>query len=62
MNYFKILAIFLLSLILFSCGKKTTEGVDDAAVLHENEAQLTNVIIYDIFTPPVASRIYGYTA
>jgi len=30
--------------------------------LHENEDQLTNVIIYDVFTPPVASRIYGYTA
>ena len=23
--------------------------------------QLTQVIIYDVFTPPVAARIYGYT-
>lgn len=34
----------------------------DADVLHNNEHQLTQVIIYDVFTPPVASRIYGYTA
>ena len=33
-----------------------------ADVLRENEDQLSNVVIYDVFTPPVASRIYGYTS
>ena len=46
-----------------SCKQKSSSGpIDGAAVLHENEDQLTNVIIYDVFTPPVASRIYGYTS
>ncbi|MEI7735121.1 MAG: vanadium-dependent haloperoxidase [Ferruginibacter sp.] len=31
-------------------------------VLHQNQDQLTQVIIYDVFTPPVASRIYAYTS
>jgi hypothetical protein len=41
---------------------KSSAPIDEAGVLHANEDQLTNVIIYDVFTPPVASRIYGYTA
>jgi hypothetical protein len=57
-----LFAIFFFSLFLFSCGRKPKEAIDDVTVLHDNEAQLTNVIIYDVFTPPVASRIYGYTS
>ena len=30
-------------------------------LLHKAADQLTNVIIYDIFKPPVASRIYAYS-
>ncbi len=33
----------------------------DTDVLHANEDALTHVIIYDVFTPPVAARIYAYT-
>ncbi|HMI61428.1 MAG TPA: vanadium-dependent haloperoxidase [Puia sp.] len=33
----------------------------DAAVLHRAEKALTDVIVHDIFSPPVASRIYLYT-
>ncbi len=36
--------------------------IEDAAVLHENVDQLTQLIIYDAFSPPVASRIYGYSS
>jgi len=42
--------------------KKKAPLLSDADVLHQNENQLTQVIIYDVFTPPVAARIYGYTA
>src|ERR1051325_11789283 len=45
-----------------SCRQNSAGPIDEAAVLHENEDQLTNVIIYDVFTPPVAARIYGYTS
>ena len=33
----------------------------DAAPLHRAQKVLTSVIIHDIFSPPVASRIYAYT-
>jgi hypothetical protein len=35
-------------------------GRDDAAMLHRAEKALTDIIIHDIFSPPVASRIYAY--
>jgi hypothetical protein len=35
---------------------------DPAALIHNNVHQLTEIIIYDVFTPPVASRIYAYTS
>mgnify|MGYP003499280747 FL=1 len=28
--------------------------------LHRSVKQVTDVIVHDIFSPPVASRIYGY--
>lgn len=52
----------VLSGILISCTGKKAELRDPATVLHENEDQLTQVIIYDGFTPPVAARIYVYSA
>ncbi|WP_428330628.1 vanadium-dependent haloperoxidase [Mucilaginibacter sp.] len=63
MRYFKILAV-LFSLFLFAACAHKEKAVllSDTEVLHQNEDQLTQVIIYDVFTPPVASRIYGYTA
>ncbi len=33
----------------------------DAAPLHRAQKALTDVIIHDIFSPPIASRIYAYT-
>lgn len=36
--------------------------MNNTAVIHQNLDELTQVIIYDIFTPPVASRIYAYTS
>jgi hypothetical protein len=45
--------------LLAGCQQNQKIIIDDAAVLHNNQDQLTEVIIYDVFTPPVASRIYG---
>ncbi|MDX2247723.1 MAG: vanadium-dependent haloperoxidase [Bacteroidia bacterium] len=33
----------------------------DPEILHKCVKNLTNIIVYDIFSPPVASRIYTYT-
>lgn len=42
--------------------KKTISNVPDAEILHQNQDLLTEVIIYDVFTPPVAARLYVYTS
>lgn len=39
-----------------------TTGVDDASLLRRSEKALTTVIVHDIFSPPVASRIYLYAS
>lgn len=49
--------------ILTSCGSKhDQEGLDAyfEASITEYNRKLTDVIVADIFTPPVASRIYAY--
>lgn len=48
--------------LLTACGGKKNSAIDDAAVLHNNQDQLTQIIIYDVFTPPVSSRIYIYSS
>lgn len=50
---------FIAILFLFSCSK-TDEGLEPNHLVNSNEF-LTDVIIQDIFTPPVASRIYAYS-
>ncbi|GAC1301568.1 MAG: hypothetical protein NVSMB24_04670 [Mucilaginibacter sp.] len=63
MRYFKILSLLVSVLVIAACTRKPGAAmINDADVLHQNEDQLTQVIIYDVFTPPVAARIYGYTA
>ncbi len=52
----------LLLILTGSCSREHAHKLDDAEVLHQNQDQLTQVIIYDAFTPPVASRLYVYAA
>ena len=47
---------------VISCKEGKKFNVDDVNILHQNQDQLTQVIIYDVFTPPVASRIYVYSS
>jgi hypothetical protein len=63
MRRYKGLAVLFGVFVMASCQHKPKIALlNDADVLHNNEDQLTQVIIYDVFTPPVAARIYGYTA
>lgn len=50
--------------LLMACQQKKVNRSlpPDADILHQNEDLLTKVIIYDVFTPPVASRIYVYSS
>ncbi len=55
--------VLLMPALFFACTNNSKIQLPDAAeVLHQNENNLTDLIIYDIFSPPVASRIYAYTS
>ncbi len=60
----KILIIFTI-IFTFSC-KKSNENfkteVANAEFLRAVETQVTSVMVHDIFSPPVASRIYYYSS
>ncbi|MEO0340099.1 MAG: phosphatidic acid phosphatase, partial [Bacteroidota bacterium] len=55
--------LFLSLLLLASCEQvnpEFQEDAKDAALVHASMKKLTDVIVHDIFSPPVASRIYAY--
>jgi hypothetical protein len=54
-----IVIILLLSQHVSNAQDKAWQT--DAAPLHRAQKALTDIIIHDIFSPPVASRIYAYT-
>lgn len=60
---YKILSLFICYSVFTGCNtSKVNFNPDDVEILHHNENKLTEVIIYDVFSPPVASRIYAYTS
>ncbi|MEO5592955.1 MAG: vanadium-dependent haloperoxidase [Chitinophagaceae bacterium] len=62
MKYY-YLFIYVCSMAVYSgCQTKNALPANDAEVLHQNQDLLTEIIIYDVFTPPVASRIYVYSS
>jgi hypothetical protein len=53
------------ALVLGACTRKVggpQSAQSDAELLHDAVHQLTSVIIYDIFSPPQASRAYAYAS
>lgn len=50
------------ALSLFSCNVNNEKQLTNIDILHGNQDKLTQVIIYDVFTPPVASRLYVYSS
>lgn len=57
--------VLVVALFVQSCRQTTTPEVynitaSDPEILHNLGEHLTDVIIHDIFKPPVASRIYAY--
>ncbi len=61
-NKYAIPLLSIILLLIISCNTKTKTVINDAEILHNNQDQLTQVIIYDVFTPPVSSRIYVYSS
>ncbi|MCR9062507.1 MAG: vanadium-dependent haloperoxidase [Cytophagales bacterium] len=60
----KTLGLSLLVLLIWSCSRKTAEEygqvTNNPTYYHDAIDKVTEVIIHDIFSPPVASRIYSY--
>lgn len=58
------IVIYLSLMLLFSAckeNKRYLNLLDDSEVYLKASNQLTHVIVHDIFSPPVASRIYAYS-
>ena len=64
MKKYPVLSVLLLVLVCLwaACKSEKKTAVNEAAILHNNQEQLTQIIIYDVFTPPVSSRIYVYAS
>jgi len=55
-------AVLVLVFGLTACKQTKQVPLDKVDLIINNEDQLTQIIIYDVFTPPVASRIYVYSS
>lgn len=47
---------------LFACQTDYEEKARNPEFMHRSLTQLNEIIIYDIFPPPIASRIYAYSS
>ena len=56
----KELLVLLFITALFSCNDKTQEIVISPNDYHKAVDKITAIMVHDIFSPPVASRIYNY--
>ncbi|MBS1935723.1 MAG: phosphatidic acid phosphatase, partial [Bacteroidetes bacterium] len=54
------LFFFIIVHSVFCVYSQQGDWTTDATPLHRAEKALTDVIVHDIFSPPVASRIYLY--
>ena len=57
-----IIYIYIIPLIIiWGCVEKKTIQEVDSSFFHSSIKKTTDIIIHDIFSPPVASRIYAYS-
>ena len=65
-KFLKINTLFLIAFFALTSCKQTNQNwkVEAANVhdVHASMQQLTDVIVHDIFSPPVAARIYSYAS
>ncbi|RDC65129.1 vanadium-dependent haloperoxidase [Adhaeribacter pallidiroseus] len=58
---FTSLFVFILLLAVGGCQKKTDAAtLANPDVMHTSVRKLTDVMVHDVFSPPVASRVYAY--
>ena len=58
----KVFKHFIILFLTVSCVSKefNQDELNDAALFHSAMQNLSDIIVYDIFSPPVASRVYLY--
>ena len=56
----KKVGLLVVTFLVFACTKKEEAIVVSPEVLHESIDKVTEIMIHDIFSPPVASRIFAY--
>ena len=60
------LLVFFAVFLVVSCKQEkaveNNTAANDPAYVHRGIKRLNDVVIYEIFSPPVASRIYGYAS
>lgn len=61
----RVAAVIFFFVVFISCDSKSLKqdliNPTDASYLHRSVGRLNDVVIYDIFSPPVASRVYAYS-
>lgn len=65
MKSYSILTSMVLLILSFACSTDDInwrKQAENPEFLHRSIKQVTDVIVHDIFSPPVASRIYGYVS
>ncbi len=56
-------AVFAMLIVGAACSRPTPRtAASDAATLHAAVQRVTDVIVYDIFSPPQAARVYAYAS
>lgn len=57
----RLIYLFVFILVgIISCTNPKEHIELDAEILHQSVDELTNIMVHDIFSPPVASRVYVY--
>lgn len=62
---FRLFFVIIICVAILSCKKDNINyhlEADDTIIFHQSVKALTDVIVHDIFSPPVASRIYAYAS
>lgn len=62
MKKFMLICLLVFPVIFYSQGKAQNGKADtgNAGYIHRSIKEVTDVIVYDIYSPPVASRTYAY--
>ncbi len=59
----KNIVFIVITLVMIGCTKQVNKDtLNNPDLIHQTVHQLTEVMVHDIFSPPVSSRVYAYTS